>query len=754
MEFSTLTLYIVAAGLSISLSLVLMAFARFQPGTRVTGSCAVAILVLSAGLLASGIGPALPRWMTVIVANMVLIAAGVILHSGFAAFCKQRDVSFDRSGWGLVALTALPFWYWGLIEPNGNYRSAVFSLAVAAINVRTAFLLGRTALQPPGSAPVRVMAILFGILVAWMAARGVLAIAAEPPAVTLRGANPTTWITVFWYIVLIASMTACIIWMESDRLNVRRRDSSSDVGSIGFIDYFRNRLLLLWAAVIILMVGIVGEAGVVYAKLYASEKARLIHVTELANEAFVEHTVQVANQVDTILHAVRAHYLRTRSVAETQDFIESLRFDRSFIDNIYLIAPDGRIVISHDPAAKGRSVADREYFSFHQSSGDDRLSISPVESGRVTAKLHFRITRRISNPDGTFGGLVLAAVNPESFARYYRTLATGPQSVAALVGIADRKLRARVPEPPFDRWKMPLESPIWDALEKSPSGLYESASPVDGIRRISAYRKVGQLPLVMVTGFSEEDVTQSVRERMVWLAAVVITVLGAAFVLAALLTIEIRRRDDQDRFMSMLSHELKTPMSVIRMTLGIEGIPAAIKERVVRSVSDMNAILERCLQSDRLRHGRVNPLPVSCRIEEILDQLLVASAAPQRLAVHAGNLPACTTDSQLVGIILGNLFDNAIKYGARDGKVTVVATSAQHKGKPGIRIEVTNAAGAAGMPDAKKVFRKFYRAAGARGKSGSGLGLYIAAGLAAKIGGRLRYQPGADEVKFELWIPL
>ncbi len=43
---------------------------------------------------------------------------------------------------------------------------------------------------------------------------------------------------------------------------------------------------------------------------------------------------------------------------------------------------------------------------------DDQLFIAAVEEGRVTGKPHFRITRRLNNPDGSFGGLVLATVNP------------------------------------------------------------------------------------------------------------------------------------------------------------------------------------------------------------------------------------------------------------------------------------------------------------------------------------------------------
>ena len=205
--------------------------------------------------------------------------------------------------------------------------------------------------------------------------------------------------------------------------------------------------------------------------------------------------------------------------------------------------------------------------------------------------------------------------------------------------------------------------------------------------------------------------------------------------------------------MSMLSHELKTPMSVIHMMLGAGGIPTPVKERVERSVADMNQIIERCLQSDRLRFGRVRWSPESCQIADILNEVRNQSAEPGRVMIAADDLPACTTDAQLVRMILANLVDNALKYGAPGTPVKLLAAGGTRRKRSGIAIEVVNAIGAAGAPDARRVFGKYYRGERARGKTGSGLGLHIAAGFASKLGGSIRYQSSDTEVRFHLWIP-
>ncbi len=528
------------------LCLVLVLFARFQPGTRVIRSWALSVLVLSIGFFVSGIGSALPVWATVIGTNVILLSSGAIIYSGFLAFFEDRTVTLDRWGWAMVALTVPAFWYWGLIEPNGTYRSMVFSLATAAINSRTALMLGRSALQRGSDIPAWVMAALFSVLTVWMTARFGVLLLSEPAPPALRGANPTSWMTVLGFIILMSLMSVCVMWMEANRLKERRADVAQNAGRLsGFVDYFRNKLLLLWSAVIVLIIVVTSALGIGYLNLRDAEKVRHTRNVKHLNDAFVEQTSQVVNQADTLLRAVRGFYQKTGSLPETESFIMALGFNRNIIDNIYLITSDGRIVISHDQAAKGRTVTDRDYFKTLANATDDQLFIAAVEEGRVTGKPHFRITRRLNNRDGSFGGLVLATVNPEAFSRHYSELTEGTQYVASLMGITDRKLRARSPAPPVERWSVPVESPIWEMLKQAPSGQYENISQVDNIRRLFVYVQVGQLPLVMVTGFSEGDLQQGIRMRMIWLVGTTLTFLLFTLMLALLLTVEGKRRDDQ-----------------------------------------------------------------------------------------------------------------------------------------------------------------------------------------------------------------
>jgi hypothetical protein len=246
----TLTLYLLAGGFSFSLGLVLLVFAYLQGGTRVLGSFAVATVLLSIGFVISGFGPQLSRGITVLGTNVLLLSAGPVLYSGFVAYIRQQPWQWDRVGW-LLVLGGVPlFWYWGLQDPDGRMRSVVFSCIAAATHVRTALALAQHARHTqPRSLPLLLITLLFGVIALWMAGRGLALYGSEPAPAAARGANPTTWVTVFAYIVLLATVTACVLWLE--RAHPSQRKPA------------RSRLHLLWAMVAVLLLAITSASAVV-----------------------------------------------------------------------------------------------------------------------------------------------------------------------------------------------------------------------------------------------------------------------------------------------------------------------------------------------------------------------------------------------------------------------------------------------------------------------------------------------------------
>ncbi|MGZ8158711.1 MAG: 7TM-DISM domain-containing protein [Methylobacter sp.] len=219
------------------------------------------------------------------------------------------------------------------------------------------------------------------------------------------------------------------------------------------------------------------------------------------------------------------------------------------------------------------------------------------------------------------------------------------------------------------------------------------------------------------------------------------------------LDMERAQREEQNRFMSMLNHELKMPLSVIRMTLGMKEVSGTVKKHAQQSVQDVDAVIERCLQADQLEQRQLIPERQSCRVDTMLAELRTASATPQRLVIQFGVLPTVDTDPQLLRIALGNLIDNALKYAEPQSAVYINVSLFEHQGRLGILNSIANASGTAGMPDPQRVFDKYYRGPGAQSKTGSGLGLYLVHSVTELLGGWIRYCTSENEVRFELWIP-
>jgi signal transduction histidine kinase len=100
--------------------------------------------------------------------------------------------------------------------------------------------------------------------------------------------------------------------------------------------------------------------------------------------------------------------------------------------------------------------------------------------------------------------------------------------------------------------------------------------------------------------------------------------------------------------------------------------------------------------------------------------------------VQDGRLTA-QADREKLRQILANLLDNAVKFSPEGGTVTVAA----RRRSDTVELRVTDEG--VGVPEAERerIFRKFYRGAGGSNGGGTGLGLFIARGLVAAMGGKI-----------------
>lgn len=216
------------------------------------------------------------------------------------------------------------------------------------------------------------------------------------------------------------------------------------------------------------------------------------------------------------------------------------------------------------------------------------------------------------------------------------------------------------------------------------------------------------------------------------------------------LKIETAAREDQSALLAMLSHELKTPLAAMKMMLG------ALPEReggygqMNEAIAEMNSLVDRCLYVGKIEEGVIlkNTSPID--LGEALRERLLAAGAEDRVRASIAPQLVINTDPQLLGIILANLIDNALKYSPPGTPIAISAAVSPHGG---VAIEFSNRPRLGQWPDAAALFRKFYRAPGSRSVIGSGLGLFLSQRLAEHLGGSIAYDPTESEVRFRLWLP-
>ena len=220
--------------------------------------------------------------------------------------------------------------------------------------------------------------------------------------------------------------------------------------------------------------------------------------------------------------------------------------------------------------------------------------------------------------------------------------------------------------------------------------------------------------------------------------------------------LDMVRVQEQSQLLTMLMHELKTPLSVIDLAQQAS-IDREAQGYVTRNVAIIKDILSKCLNADRIAAGKLAVEKQSVVVADMLHNLCsqYGSEAHRIEMEIRTHIPSIHTDYQCLQIILNNLLDNALRYGAAGESVQLqVSSMTDAEGRDGLAFTVINKTGLASWPDPERVFHKYYRSPGAQSISGTGLGLYLVANIAKIIGGACSYVPDEIHVRFELWLPI
>ncbi|MBS0658875.1 MAG: HAMP domain-containing histidine kinase [Verrucomicrobia bacterium] len=218
------------------------------------------------------------------------------------------------------------------------------------------------------------------------------------------------------------------------------------------------------------------------------------------------------------------------------------------------------------------------------------------------------------------------------------------------------------------------------------------------------------------------------------------------------------------RFVSMVSHEFRTPLGVIMSSVELlQHYSARLPEEERRhqleairaSTAHMGDLMEKVLVLSRADAGKISfrpqPLDLVALVEKVVDETRSHTAGKCRLTLHAeGDLAGAQGDESLLRHILGNLVANAVKYSPPDAPVEI---RLRRDGAQAVTVVEDRGIG---IPEKDRVrlFEAFHRGSNVGETPGTGLGLVIVKRCVELHGGRLDFTSAHAGTRFTVVLPL
>jgi signal transduction histidine kinase len=209
----------------------------------------------------------------------------------------------------------------------------------------------------------------------------------------------------------------------------------------------------------------------------------------------------------------------------------------------------------------------------------------------------------------------------------------------------------------------------------------------------------------------------------------------------------------KSEFISIASHQLRTPLSTIKTYAHMlsEGYMGDVSKEqakalktITKATNNMNELIATLLNISRIESGGIKVYRKPCDIRQVAEEVvkeltLTAKDKSIKLNLHIPKQPVIIkTDSLIVKEVLNNLVGNAIKYTPRRGMIDVTVLNQRDQ----VQFSISDTG--FGIPEQSqdKIFSKFFRAKNVIQKetSGTGLGLYVVKGLVLILHGKIWFK--------------
>lgn len=268
--------------------------------------------------------------------------------------------------------------------------------------------------------------------------------------------------------------------------------------------------------------------------LLASRDAAVEHAHETSRNVTAVLVSNIARTIETSDNSLRALIAaldKPAVQALDPDLRHELLFDRTaaeYVTGMGVTDNNGRLIDGCCSSSHTWDFSDRDYFIAHRQSANVGLYVSSVYRARSRPGAQsIAMTRRMSQPDGSFGGVAIVAIDVEYFKQLLAKLDVGPNGITAIVR-TDGTLVAR--NPPISQARLVNlgKSPTFPRMVNHDSGFYSAPSISDGVLRLYTFQRVPGTPLIAVVAPAESDVLASWK-RLSWIVGISASSVSLAF---------------------------------------------------------------------------------------------------------------------------------------------------------------------------------------------------------------------------------
>ena len=257
---------------------------------------------------------------------------------------------------------------------------------------------------------------------------------------------------------------------------------------------------------------IIAAVWAMFALVYVSDlnndKTSAVRTNQNYALVFEENVLRSIGEIDKALLYLRRTVESRKDTTDFSTIVNSTDVLSEIIVQVAIIDADGMMRASNagPQPAPIMDLSDREHYKVHAHSNTDFLFMSKPVVGRVSHKWSIQFTRRFLNKDKSFGGVVVASLNPQHFTKFYSKIDFESSASIALIG-SDGIVRSSGGSAGGYKLSDNLAgSKIMRKIQAGASATFEDVDPATGEGHLTTIRKVNGHPLWVSISTGNADI--------------------------------------------------------------------------------------------------------------------------------------------------------------------------------------------------------------------------------------------------------